>query len=348
MIIFIIHINIYSEIKFSNDIESISINLTQYFDLSDLEYDDSPYPGRTNIGHLLIPTLLIKTKYLDLNLGGWYKHVYIQFDNDSSPEKLYPYMNAIFCPSKDLDFVIGNFENLFSFPNTIYNEFLFFEERPVSSGLKLSLKRESFMLVSYLDWLEHDTADHPEEFITGLSVSHNLSQNLYYNFYNHYHHRGGQLHKDTHPVRIEQDIATCPIIGFKFKGLYTEMGYYLNTFSQNFKASKYGNAASFLVGFELGKKLSLSYLCWYNYDYYHQDAHIFYLKRKNILSRLRVDYNIFKYKKILDLYFTANLYGVDPPGIDLRFFGKIDLNLVEFENYVERESNFTFGRKIFL
>ncbi|MDY6970517.1 MAG: hypothetical protein SVR08_17965, partial [Spirochaetota bacterium] len=48
----------------------------------------------------------------------------------------------------------------------------------------------------------------------------------------------------------------------------------------------------------------------------------------NILNRLRLDYNIYRYKKIIDLLFTVNLYGLDPPGIDFRFFGRINLNIV--------------------
>lgn len=313
-------------------VESLSINLQEYIDLSNLEYDDSPYPGRTNIGHIFIPFVLVHTRYFDLKLGGLYKHVYIMFDEYDSPEKLYPYLSSVFHPWGESEFVIGNFANLAPFPNTIYNEFLFFEERPFSSGLKFSIEKKSFNLLTYLDWIELDTEEHPEEFITGLIFKHNISNSLYYRFYNHYHHRGGQLNKDTHPVRIEQDVVLSPVIGLRMYGLFVEIEYYLSIFSQNFEASNYGNAVSALLGYTIDKKLELSYQCFYNYDYYHQDAHIFYLKRKNVLNRVRIDYNIFSYKRIIDFHLTVNLYGLDPPGIDFRLFARIDLNLIEYRN----------------
>lgn len=333
----IIHNSLYSEIGVPENIESLSLNLKQYFDLSNLEYDDSPYPGQSNIGHIFIPNLLIKTIYIDLIIGGWYKHIYVQFDEDSAPKKIYPYMGALLRPWEGSEFGIGNYENLFKFPNSIYNEFLFFTERPVSSGIEFTLHRKTFNLISYLDWLEFDTEEHPEEFITGVLFEHYLFKNIYYKFYNHYHHRGGQLHKDSHPLRIEQDIVTSPLIGFRFSGVFVEMEYYLSTFSQNFRASSYGSAASLLLGYSFTKKINLSYQFWYNNDYYHQDAHIFYLKKKNALNRLRFDYNIYTYNKIFDLFYTMNVYGVDPPGIDFRFFGKINLNIIDFNNLDEEK-----------
>lgn len=334
---------LFAEIFFAPDIDSAIIKLDQYIDLADLEYDDHPYPGRTNLGHIFIPYLQINSSPVQLNLGGWYKHVYIQYDKSKSPERMYPYMNAVFFPWNKSEFLIGNYPNLAKFPNTIYNEFLFFEERPVSSGLKFTLQRKTVDFTFYIDWIKLDTEEHPEEFITGLIFNHNIFENFYYKFFNHYHHKGGQLNKDSHPVRIEQDIATSPVIGFNYKGFYTEAAYYLSSFSQNFEATKYGHAGSGTIGY-LDKKLNLSYQCFYNNNYYHGDAHIFYLKKSNVLHRLRLDLNIFRYKEIVDIVFTTNLYGIDPPGIDFRIFAKINLDLAgyrkdkqDYEN--SRENN---------
>ncbi len=320
------------QVLFNPEVRSASVNLNQRVDLANLEYDDSPYPGRTNIGHIFIPFLLVDTEPVALSIGGWYRHVYVQYDENDSPERMYPYMSATFHTGKNSEFVIGNYENLASLPNTIYNEFLYFKERPVSSGMKLSIDTETFDLLAYMDWLELDTKEHPEEFITGLIVKHDLFNMLYYRLYNHYHHRGGQLHKDTHPVRIEQDIATSPVIGFRLWKLYLEGAYYNSMFSQNFEPTIYGHAAAGSLGFSAGS-LDLSYQCWVNKDYYHQDGHIFYLKRDNILHRIRAEYNIYRYKDILDVNFTLNLYGVDPPGIDMRLFAKINLNLIEYKRH---------------
>ncbi|MCP4723845.1 MAG: hypothetical protein GY863_02355, partial [bacterium] len=133
------------------------------------------------------------------------------------------------------------------------------------------------------------------------------------------------------PVRVEQDIVASPLIGLKFKGFFIEAEYYLSIFSQNFEPSIYGNAGSASLGYSSDKFL-LSYQCFYNSNYYHQDAHLFYLKRKNVLNRIRFEYEIFRYEDILDLFFTTNLYGMDPPGIDFRLFVKIDLSLFEYRN----------------
>ncbi len=313
------------------DVNSVSIKLDQYIDCANLEYDDSPYPGRTNLGHIFIPYLQINTKPVELNIGGWYKHIYVSFDEDDSPEKMYPYMNAVFTPWNKSEFLIGNFLNLSGLPNTIYNEFIFFEQRPVSSGLKFSVKNNNKDLLTYIDWIELDTKEHPEEFITGIIWKHNIFSHFYYKFFNHYHHRGGQLNKDTHPVRIEQDIVFSPVMGFIYSGLYLETEYYLSTFSQNFEPSIYGHAASCTLGYETDS-FNLSYQCFYNRDYYHQDAHPFYLKKRNTLNRIRLEYNIYRYKELLDLIFTTNLYGMDPPGIDFRLFAKINLNIFKYAN----------------
>jgi hypothetical protein len=152
---------------------------------------------------------------------------------------------------------------------------------------------------------------------------------MYYKFFNHYHHKGGQLHKDTHPVRIEQDIVASPVLGFDFFGVYTELAYYINSFSQNFEESIYGHAGSGSIGYR-SKSFDVSYQCFYNKNYYHQDSHIFYLKRKNLLNRLRLDYNMFNYKKLVEIHFTVNLYGMDPPGIDFRLFARINLNIIQY------------------
>lgn len=329
LVIFLLaHPSLYSETVTSEETKAVTFNLKYFIDLSNLEYDDSPYAGRTNIGNIIIPNILIKTTCLDLTLGAWYRHIYVEFDEDDSPEKLYPFIAAIFRPWNYSEVIIGNYENLFAFPNTIYNEFLFFEERAISSGIKISLKHNKYCLFTYLDWLELDTEEHPEEFIHGILWEQSLFSFLYYKIYTHYHHKGGQLHKDTHPVRIEQDIVASPLIGVSYKGFFSEVEYYLSTFSQNFGRSHYGNGIDFKVGYAVGESLTFSYQIWYNNNYYHQDAHIFYQKRDNILNRLRLDYNIYRYKKIIDLLFTVNLYGLDPPGIDFRFFGRINLNIV--------------------
>ncbi len=324
----------YADLSLSEDISSVSINLNQRIDLSNLEYDDSPYAGRTNIGHIFIPYLLVQSNPMDLELGGWYKHIYVQYDEDVSPEKVYPYMSAIFHVGANSDFIIGNFENLAPFPNTIYNEFLYFEERPVCAGLKYTLNTKALNIQAYMDWLELDTEEHPEEFITGIIIDHTVSDFFYYKFFNHYHHKGGQLNKDTHPVRIEQDIVASPLIGFKLWKLYLEGEYYLSIFSQNFDPSIYGQAVGGTIGF-FTDTLKLSYQCFVNKNYYHQDAHIFYIKRKNILHRIRADYNIYKFRDNIDVQFTVNLYGIDPPGIDMRLFAEIDFSLLELKKTVE-------------
>jgi hypothetical protein len=331
IIILLTHNSTYPEISINSEIESISCNLLQYLDLADLEYDDSPYPGRTNMGHVFIPNLNTKTKRFDLITGGWYRHAYVQFDEEDAPDELYPYLAIVFHPWENSGITIGNYENLFPFPNTIYNEFLFFEERPVSSGLKFSYSGEKLKLIAYIDWTELDTEEHPEEFLTGICLEHYIFEHFYYKFYNHYHHKGGQLHKDTHPVRLQQDIVTSPLIGFRFRGFFIELQYYWSIFEQNFEPAIYGHAGDALLGYSPIDRMRFSYLCWYNYNYYHGDAHLFYLKRKNVLNRLRMDYNFFSYHKIVDLYFTTNLYGIDPPGIDFRIYGKIDLDLVKYE-----------------
>ncbi|MBN2040576.1 MAG: hypothetical protein JW864_11060 [Spirochaetes bacterium] len=310
-------------------IKSVSMHVDQYIDCANLEYDDSPYAGRTNLGHLFIPYFKIDAVPVELNLGCWYKHVYVQYDEDESPEKVYPYMNAVFHPSGKVDFTIGNWLNLAVFPNTIYNEFIFFETRPVCSGLKLDVNNKTMNLSLYIDWIELDTEDHPEEFITGLLWKHRVFDHFYYKLFNHYHHRGGQLYKDTHPVRIEQDIAASPVLGAELYGFYAEAGYYINSFSQNFEESEYGHAGSGTIGYR-GDFFNISYQCFYNKNYYHQDAHIFYLKQNNFLNRLRVDYNFFTYKDLADVNFTVNLYGLDPPGIDFRLFAKINLNVIQY------------------
>jgi hypothetical protein len=330
IVVFSYH-NSYPGISINSEVESISFNLLQYLDLADLEYDDSPYPGRTNMGHVFIPNLRTKTKHFDLITGGWYRHVYVQFDEEDTPAKLYPYLSVVFHPWDNSGLTVGNYENLFPFPNTIYSEFLFFEERPVSSGLKFFYSGEKLKFIAYLDWTELDTEEHPEEFLTGIYLEHYILEHLYYKFYNHYHHKGGQLHKETHPVRLQQDVVTSPLIGFRFRGFFLELQYYWSIFEQNFEPAIYGHAGDALLGYSPTDKLQLSYLCWYNYNYYHGDAHLFYLKRKNVLHRLRVDYNLFNYQRIVDLYFTANLYGVDPPGIDFRIYGKIDLDLIKYK-----------------
>ena len=321
----------YAGVSLGNEVQSVSVNLNQRIDLADLEYDDTPYPGRTNIGDIIMPFLLVETKPVNLMIGGWYKHVFVQFDEGDSPKKLYPYMSAAFHTGKNSEFLIGNYDNLAPLPNTIYNEFLYFEVRPVSSGLKYTIDTKTFDLAAYMDWIELDTKEHPEEFITGLIIEHNITSWFYYKFYNHYHHRGGQLNKETHPVRIQQDVATSPVIGFKFWKLYLEGEYYNSMFSQNFKPAIYGNAASGSLGF-FTDSLNISYQCFLNKDYYHGDAHPFYLKKENILHRVRTEYNIYRLKDIIDVNFAINVYGVDPPGIDLRLFAKIDLNLVEYRN----------------
>jgi hypothetical protein len=335
IIFFIIYLffyrNLSAEIFSSEGIESISIQLDQYIDMGDLEYDDHPYPGRTNLGQIIIPYLQINTTPLQVNVGGWYKHVYVQYDNDKSPEKMYPYMNAIFYPWKDSEIIIGNFPNLMRYPNTIYNEFLFFEQRPVASGLKFALQKKTLEAVAFLDWIKLDTKEHPEEFTAGLLLKHNFSDNFYYKFFDHYHHHGGQLNKDTHPVRIEQDVVNSPVLGFSYKGFYVEAAYYLSTFSQNFRASTYGHAGSGTLGFS-GKDFDLSYQGFYNNNYYHQDSHVFYNKRNNFLNRVRLDYNILRYKDIVDVMFSGNLYGMDPPGIDFRIFTRISLNIIGYAN----------------
>jgi hypothetical protein len=328
-IYFLFNNNLYAEIFTSEDIDSITVQLDQYIDLADLEYDDHPYPGRTNIGHIIIPYLQINTVPLQLNIGGWYRHVYIQYDKNKSPDRMYPYMNAVFFPWDDSEFIIGNFPNLMKYPNTIYNEFLFFEERPVSSGLKFALQKKTIEATAFLDWIKLDTEEHPEEFTAGLLLKHNFSENFYYKFFDHYHHRGGQLNKETHPVRIQQDIVNSPVLGFIYKGFYIEAAYYLSSFSQNFKSSTYGHAGSGTVGYS-GKSFDLSYQGFYNNNYYHEDSHIFYNKRKNFLNRIRLDYDILRYKDIVDLMFTANLYGMDPPGIDFRIFARISLNIIGY------------------
>ncbi len=333
------HSTIYADLSLNEYVESVSLNLNQNIDLANLEYDDSPYPGRTNIGHLFIPYVLTKTRYVDLSLGGWYKHMYVQFDDDTPPEKVYPYMSAVFRTGVDSDFTLGNFDNLAPFPNSIYNEFIYFKERPVCSGMRFSFDTKTFDMLAYLDWTKLDTEEHPEEFLVGLIIDHDLFTNLYYNFYNHYHHRGGQLNKDTHPVRVEQDIVASPLIGLNVFGLFVEGQYYLSIFSQNFEPSIYGQAGSFLVGYST-KTLTLSYQCFYNYDYYHQDAHLFYLKKKNLLNRLRVEYNLFRFKDILDMLLTFNLYGMDPPGLDMRLFAKINLNIFEYKSKDEEMPSF--------
>jgi hypothetical protein len=320
------------QILMNPELKSASINLNQRIDLANLEYDDSPYPGRTNIGHIFIPFLFVETEPVALRIGGWYKHVYLQYDENDSPKKMYPYMSAAFHAGKDSEFLIGNFENLAPLPNTIYNEFLYFEERPVSSGLKYSLAAGTFGLLAYMDWLELDTEEHPEEFITGIAARHDLFSWFYCRLYNHYHHRGGQLNKDTHPVRIEQDIATSPVIGFRFRMLYLEGAWYNSMFSQNFEPTIYGHAAAGTLGF-FTDSLNISYQCFANKDYYHRDAHPFYLKKENILHRIRTEYNIYRYMDILNVNFTVNLYGIDPPGIDMRLFAKIDLNLIEYKRH---------------
>lgn len=329
-------------VKNGPDVNAVSVNINQRIDLSNLEYDDSPYPGRTNAGHIFIPFVKVETALMELRIGGWYRHIYVQYDEDESPEKMYPYMSAIFKTGESSSFLIGNFENRSPLPNTIYNEFLYFEERPVSSGMKYSLITESLSLIAYMDWLELDTEEHPEEFITGLIFEHHPFNGGYYKFYNHYHHRGGQLHKDTHPVRIEQDVVSSPVIGFRFWKLFIEGAYYLGMFSQNFEPTIYGHAGSGTAGFFTGS-LRLSYQCFVNKDYYHQDAHVFYLKKENILHRIKTEYKIYSYKDILDLNLTVNLYGMDPPGIDMRLFAKIDLNLFEYrssgEDSVSPEDN---------
>jgi hypothetical protein len=321
--------NLSAEIFTSADVESVSIQLDQYIDLADLEYDDHPYPGRTNLGQIIIPYLQINTVPLQLNAGGWYKHVYVQYDKDKSPERMYPYMNATFFPWDDSEFIIGNYPNLMKYPNTIYNEFLFFEERPVASGLKFTVNKKTVDLSAFLDWLKLDTEEHPEEFTAGLLLKHNFSENFYYKFFDHYHHKGGQLNKETHPVRIEQDIVNSPILGFTYNGFYFEAAYYLSSFSQNRSSSVYGHAFSGTAGYS-GKSFDLSYQGFYNNNYYHGDAHIFYNKRNNFLNRIRLDYDIFRFKEIVDFMFTANLYGMDPPGIDFRLFARINLNLIGY------------------
>jgi hypothetical protein len=320
-----------ADVYIPEEIDSINIRLDQYIDLADLEYDDHPYPGRTNIGHIIIPYLQINTAPVQLNAGGWYRHVYVQYDKDKSPDRMYPYMNAVFYPWNDSEFIIGNYPNLMRYPNTIYNEFLFFEQRPVSSGLKFDISKKTINATAFLDWIKLDTEEHPEEFIAGLLIKHNLSENFYYKFFDHYHHRGGQLNKDTHPVKIEQDIVNSPSLGFIYKGFYAEAAYYLSSFSQNRKASTYGHAGSGTIGYASGR-FDLSYQCFYNHNYYHQDSHIFYLKRENILNRIKLDYNILSYKKIVDVIFTGNLYGIDPPGIDFRIFAKIYLNIIGYSS----------------
>ena len=83
----------------------------------------------------------------------------------------------------------------------------------------------SISLSAFLDWIEMDTEEHPEEFITGISFGHNIFQHFYYKFYNHYHHKGGKLNKDSHPVRLEQDVVTSPVAGFKAGGFFLEIQY---------------------------------------------------------------------------------------------------------------------------
>lgn len=318
-----------AELLSGTGINSVSIHIDQYIDCADLEYDDSPYAGRTNLGHLFMPYVQLNAIPVQLNLGGWYKHVYVQYDENDSPKRMYPYMNAVFTPWNNSEFTIGNFLNLAEFPNTIYNEFLFFEKRPVSSGMEFKLNRKTMNLQLFIDWIELDTKDHPEEFITGLIWKHSPFRHMYYKFFNHYHHRGGQLNKDTHPVRIEQDIVASPVLGLNFYGFYAEAGYYINSFSQNFEPSEYGHAFSGNIGFHTGS-FDISYQSFYNRNYYHQDSHIFYLKKKNLLNRIRLDYNIFSYKNLADIMFTVNLYGMDPPGIDFRLFAKINLNIIQY------------------
>lgn len=320
---------LYSQGLSLKDADAISLNLDWYLDLSDLEYDDSPYPGRTNIGHVIIPYFAMCIGPFELNAGAWYRQKYIYFDETHQPERVYPFMNAVFHPGPDSGFLIGNYPNLNPLPSTIYNEFLFFEERPVSSGMKFSIDKTTLDFTSYLDWIKPDTEEHPEEFIAGAAYSHELFDWFYYKFFAHLHHKGGQLNKDTHPVRIQQDLAFSPLLGFAFKGIYAEFEYYLSAFSQNFETSVYGHAGSGTLGFERGD-FDVSYQCFYNRDYYHGDAHIFYNKRRNLLHRIRLDYDIFKYREILDLVFTMNIYGMDPPGIDFRLFARINLNLIEY------------------
>ncbi len=329
---------LFADVFTSEDIDSISIQLDQYIDMADLEYDDHPYPGRTNLGHIIIPYLQINTIPLQLNIGGWYKHVYVQYDKDKSPEKMYPYMNAVFFPWNDSELIIGNYPNLMPYPNTIYNEFLFFEQRPVASGLKFGLHKKTLNAAVFMDWIKLDTEEHPEEFIVGLLIKHNFSENFYYKFFDHYHHHGGQLNKDTHPVRIEQDIVNSPVLGFIYKGFYIEAAYYLSSFSQNFKSSTYGHAGSGTLGYS-GNKFDLSYQGFYNNNYYHQDSHVFYNKRNNFLNRIRLDYNILRYKEIVDVIFTSNLYGMDPPGIDFRIFAKISLNIIGYAGDDSNDNN---------
>ena len=307
-----------------------------YIDLANLEYDDSPYAGRTNLGNVLIPYFAVNTGFFEVNAGGWYRHIYVSYDENESPDRVYPYINAIFHPWQDSDFLIGNYANLALLPNTIYNEFFFFEERPVCAGLKFTLDKESLFLSAYMDWIEQDTEEHPEEFITGLIFRHSPADWFYYKFFNHYHHRGGQLHKDSHPVRIEQDIVFSPAAGFSLMGVYAEFAYYLSTFSQNFEPSIYGNAGSATLGFA-ADNFDISYQCFYNRDYYHQDAHIFYLKRKNCLHRFRFDWNLMSYRDVIDFMFTVNLYGMDPPGIDFRLFAKINLDIVLYSKPGKKE-----------
>ncbi|MBN2402247.1 MAG: hypothetical protein JXN64_07585 [Spirochaetes bacterium] len=331
IIYFLSYPHLFAEIFTSEHINSITIQLDQYIDLANLEYDDHPYPGRTNLGHIFIPYLQVSTAPLQVNAGGWYKHIYVQYGKDKQPEKMYPYINAVFFPWNDSEFIIGNFPNLMRYSNTIYNEFLFFEQRPVSSGLKFTLHKKTIDVSVFLDWIRLDTEEHPEEFTAGLLLKHNFSEYFYYKFFDHYHHKGGQLNKDTHPVRIEQDIVNSPVLGFIYKGFFIEAAYYLSTFSQNFEASTYGHAGSGMFGYS-GNSFELSYQCFYNHNYFHQDSHIFYLKRKNFLNRIRFDYNLLRYKEIVDVMFTSNLYGMEPPGIDFRLFAKISLNIIGFAN----------------
>jgi|GEM_PF-3202447 len=316
----------------TDEIASLSFNLTMYLDLANLEYDDSPYPGRTNLGHILIPSLITETDYFEIITGGWYQQVYVHYDEDDTPERMYPYIALLLYPWDETVITFGNYENLLPFPNTIYNEFLFFEERPISSGLKIAYPGDNLLFIGYLDWTELDTEEHPEEFLSGICFEHYPFEFFYYKAYIHYHHKGGQLHKETHPVRLEQDIAASPLIGFGYESFFLDFQYYWSIFEQNFKPATYGHAGDISLGYEFTEYLKLSYLCWYNYNYYHGDAHLFYLKRKNVLHRLRIYYTLLSFQNTADINCTVNLYGPDPPGIDFRISGKIDLDLISYEN----------------
>ena len=102
VIIIFFSVRAYAETSSNKDVEAISVNLKMFIDLANLEYDDTPYAGRTNIGNVLIPYFLIQAKPLDIELGGWYKYIYVQFDEDQSPEpRICP-----FCKSGLLAFLI--------------------------------------------------------------------------------------------------------------------------------------------------------------------------------------------------------------------------------------------------